>query len=124
MLTIGFLPADDPRMLGTIDAIQHGLLKDGFLLRNLPKKSDARQGAFLACSFWLVECLTLIGRIEDARNLFERILAVANDVGLLSEEYDTGAKRLTGNFPQAFSHIALVRAAIRLANTTGDIAVR
>ncbi len=115
LLVVGFLPANDPRALGTVKAIEQALLKDGFLLRNLPKSKKAQQGAFLACSFWLVENYVLIGRIEDARNLFERVLAVSNDVGLLSEEYDTKAKRLTGNFPQAFSHIALVRAAMRLA---------
>ena len=114
---IGFLPATDPRMLGTVKAIEQGLLKDGFLLRNIPASDDAKQGAFLACSFWLVECFALTGRTEEAHMLFERLLAIANDVGLLSEEYDTSAKRLTGNFPQAFSHIALVRAAIRLSGS-------
>ncbi len=115
LLVIDFLPATDPRMLGTVKAIEQGLLKNGFLLRNIPASNDAEQGAFLACSFWLVECFALTGRIEEARMLFERLLAIANDVGLLSEEYDTSSKRLTGNFPQAFSHIALVRAAIRLS---------
>lgn len=119
LFTIGFLPPDDPRMLGTLRAVEHELIKDGFVLRNVPQSNQARQGAFLACSFWLVECLTLIGRTEDARALFERVLAIANDVGLLSEEYDTDAKRLAGNFPQALSHIALVRAAICLASPTG-----
>ena len=117
LLVIGFLPATDPRMLGTVKAIEQGLLKDGFLLRNIPASNEARQGAFLACSFWLVECFALTGRTEEARMLFERLLAIANDVGLLSEEYDTSSKRLTGNFPQAFSHIALVRAAIRLSGS-------
>lgn len=111
----GFLPADDPHMLGTIKAIERELLRDGLLLRNLPASSKGKQGAFLACSFWLVEIYTMIGRITDARNLFEKLLGLANDVGLLSEEYDTEARRLTGNFPQAFSHIALVHAAMRLA---------
>jgi GH15 family glucan-1,4-alpha-glucosidase len=115
LLVVGFLPANDPRTLGTVKAIEQALLKDGFLLRNKPKSKKARQGVFLPCSFWLVECYVLTGRIEEARNLFERVLAVSNDLGLLSEEYDTTAKRLTGNFPQALSHIALVRAAIRLA---------
>lgn len=113
---VGFLPADDPRMLGTIKALEEGLLKDGLLLRNLPQSSKAEQGAFLACSFWLVEVYVMIGREVDARALFEMLLTLANDVGLLSEEYDTEAKRLIGNFPQAFSHIALVRAAMRLAD--------
>jgi GH15 family glucan-1,4-alpha-glucosidase len=112
---VGFLPATDPRMLATVQAIEQGLAKDGFVLRNIPATRKQVQGAFLACSFWLVECFALIGKTEAARILFERVLAVANDVGLLSEEYDTKAKRLTGNFPQAFSHIALIRAAMRLA---------
>lgn len=111
---VGFLPATDSQMLATVIAIEQGLVKDGFVLRNIPATRKAKQGAFVACSFWLVECLTLIGRIEEARTLFERVLAIANDVGLLSEEYDTNAKRLTGNFPQALSHIALIRAAMRL----------
>jgi GH15 family glucan-1,4-alpha-glucosidase len=112
---VGFLPANDPRILGIVDALERKLLKSGLLLRNLPQTRKAKQGAFLACSFWLVEVYVLIGKINEARALFERLLALANDVGLLSEEYDIEAKRLTGNFPQAFSHIALVRAAMRLA---------
>ncbi len=112
---VGFLPADDPRMLGTIKAVEGKLLQDGLLLRNLPKSSKAKQGAFLACSFWLVEVYAMVGRVEEGRALFERLLGLANDVGLLSEEYDCASRRLVGNFPQAFSHIALVRAAMRLA---------
>ncbi len=112
---VGFLAADDPRMLGTVKAIEKQLLEDGLLLRNIPESSKSKQGAFLACSFWLVEVYAMSDRIEDARALFERLLTLANDVGLLSEEYDTKAKRLVGNFPQAFSHIALVQAAMRLA---------
>jgi GH15 family glucan-1,4-alpha-glucosidase len=102
-------------MLGTVKAVEKKLLKDGFVLRNRPKTKKAKQGAFLACSFWLVEIYTLANRMEEATDLFERTLAVANDVGLLAEEYDPAAQRLTGNFPQAFSHIALIRAAMRLA---------
>lgn len=113
---VGFLPADDPRMLGTIKAIEGKLLQDNLLLRNLPKSSKAKQGAFLACSFWLVEVYAMAGRVEEARKLFEQLLGLANDVDLLSEEYDCNARRLVGNFPQAFSHIALVRAAMRLAS--------
>ena len=112
---VGFLPASDPRVLGTVKALEKTLLKGGLLLRNLPRTRKAKQGAFLACSFWLVEVYAMTGRISDARALFERLLALANDVGLLSEEYDSDAKRLIGNFPQAFSHIALIRAAMRLA---------
>jgi GH15 family glucan-1,4-alpha-glucosidase len=113
---VGFLPADDPRMLGTVKAIEHKLLRDGLLLRNIPNSSKGKQGAFLACSFWLVEVYVMQGRIKDARALFEKLLNLANDVGLLSEEYDMKNKRLVGNFPQAFSHIALVSAAMRLEN--------
>ena len=115
LLIYGFLPASDPRMLGTVKAVEKKLLKDGFLLRNRPKTEKAKQGAFLACNFWLVEAYTLTNRMEEATDLFERTLAVANEVGLLAEEYDPVAKRMTGNFPQAFSHIALIRAAMRLA---------
>lgn len=111
---LGFLPATDPRILGTIHAIEKHLVKAGVVLRNIPESSKAKQGAFLACNFWLVENLTMIGRHDDARKLFERLLALANDVGLLSEEYGFREKRLLGNFPQAFSHIALVNAALRL----------
>ncbi len=111
----GFLPADDPRILGTVKAVEQKLMKNGLLLRNLPTSSKAKQGAFLACSFWLVEIYAMSGRTGEAKELFEKLLGLANDVGLLSEEYDTEAKRLVGNFPQAFSHIALVHAAFRLA---------
>jgi GH15 family glucan-1,4-alpha-glucosidase len=113
---VGFLPADDPRMLGTVAAIERKLFKDGPVLRNMPKSSKGKQGAFIACSFWLVENYAMSGRHAEAEALFERVLSLANDVGLLSEEYDLGEKRLIGNFPQALSHIALVRAAVRLAN--------
>lgn len=110
----GFLPASDSRMLGTIQAIEKQLSIEGFLLRNVPQTKEAKQGAFLACNFWLVENLSMIGRQDDARKLFEKLLTVANDVGLLSEEYDVREKRLVGNFPQALSHIALVSAALRI----------
>lgn len=111
----GFLPASDPRILGTIQAIEKHLMRDGVILRNVPETGKAKQGAFLACNFWLVENLTMIGRHDDARKLFEHLLTLANDLGLLSEEYGFKEKRLLGNFPQAFSHIALVNAALRLA---------
>jgi GH15 family glucan-1,4-alpha-glucosidase len=103
-------------MLGTVAAIERKLFKDGPVLRNMPKSSKGKQGAFIACSFWLVENYAMSGRHAEAEALFERVLSLANDVGLLSEEYDLGEKRLIGNFPQALSHIALVRAAVRLAN--------
>ena len=111
---VGFLPATDPRILGTVRAIEKLLMTGGLLKRNRPAKKAARQGAFLACSFWLVEVLVLAGRKQDAEKLFKRLLRICNDVGLLSEEYDTRARELTGNFPQALSHIALVNAAFHL----------
>jgi GH15 family glucan-1,4-alpha-glucosidase len=115
----GFLPPEDPRVKGTIKAIEGNLMSGGLVLRyNTEKVSDGLppgEGVFLACSFWMVSALKLQGRDADARKLFERVLSLANDVGLLAEEYDTSAKRLVGNFPQALSHISLVNAAINLA---------
>jgi GH15 family glucan-1,4-alpha-glucosidase len=118
----GFLPAEDPRVRGTLKAIENNLMSGGFVLRyNTEKVSDGLppgEGVFLACSFWMVSALKLQGRDADAKKLFERVLSLANDVGLLAEEYDTGARRLVGNFPQAFSHISLVNAAVDLAGAT------
>src|SRR3984957_5152652 len=115
----GFLPAEDPRVRGTLKAIERGLMSGGLVLRyDTEKVSDGLlpgEGVFLACSFWMVRALKLQGRDADAKKLFERVLSLANDVGLLAEEYDTGAKRLVGNFPQALSHISLVNAAFGLA---------
>ncbi len=115
---VGFLPATDPRIRGTIEAIERGLMKDGFVMRyDTEKVKDGLppgEGVFLACSFWMVGSLKAIGREADARQLFERLIALCNDLGLLSEEYDPQRKRLVGNFPQAFSHIALVHAAFAL----------
>ncbi len=111
---VGFLPADDKRILGTIRAIEKRLMTGGLLKRNRPDKKSARQGAFLACSFWLVQALTMVGRKRDAEKLFKKLLRLRNDVGLLSEEYDTRVHQLIGNFPQALSHIALVNAAFQL----------
>jgi GH15 family glucan-1,4-alpha-glucosidase len=117
---VGFLPMDDPRIIGTIDAIQKRLVKDGLVQRYDTKTSSdglpAGEGMFLACSFWLVTCLWLIGRKQEAQDLFERLLALRNDVGLLSEEWDTTEKRMVGNFPQALSHIALVHAAFAMSD--------
>ena len=123
MPLVGFLPATDRRMRGTIEAIERGLMRDGFVLRyDTGKVKDglpAGEGAFLACSFWMVSCLKAIGREDDARQMFNRLLGLSNDLGLLSEEYDVEGKRLVGNFPQAFSHIALVNAAFDLEGQDG-----
>ncbi len=117
--TVGFLPVSDPRMRGTVEAVERQLFVDGFLLRYDTRSGadglSGREGAFLACSFWLADAYVLMGRIDDGRRLFERLLALRNDVGLLAEEYDAGRGRLIGNFPQAFSHIALVNTAHNLA---------
>ncbi|WP_427006243.1 glycoside hydrolase family 15 protein [Pseudarthrobacter sp. H2] len=115
---VGFLPPDDPRVIGTIDAIQRELTHDGFLRRYKPAESDdglpGEEGVFLACSFWLVEALVGAGRHHEATELFERLLALRNDVGLLSEEWGVVAGRQLGNTPQAFSHFALVMSALEL----------
>ena len=119
---VGFLPPDDPRVAGTVAAIERELMPDGLVLRYDTATSDdglpAGEGAFLACSFWLVDAYVLLGRLDDAREMFERLLALRNDVGLLAEEYDTRARRLVGNFPQAFSHIALINTAHNLSRAT------
>ena len=121
MSIVGFLPPTDPRIIGTIAAIERHLTRDGLVMRyNTTKTKDGlpgTEGNFLACSFWMVTNLKLIGRDADATKLFERLVSLANDVGLLSEEYDTKRKRLVGNFPQAFSHIALIGAAYHLAES-------
>ena len=114
---VGFLPADDPRVRGTVAAIERELMEDGLLVRyrgadGLPPG----EGAFLACSFWLADNFVLQGRYAEARALFERLLALRNDVGLLAEEYDPKARRLVGNFPQAFSHVGLINTAINLGD--------
>jgi GH15 family glucan-1,4-alpha-glucosidase len=117
----GFLPPTDERVRGTIEAIERELMQDGFVLRYRPEEDNVdglpgREGAFLPCSFWLADCLYLIGRKEEARELFERLLNLRNDLGLLSEEYDPREKRQLGNFPQAFSHVALISAAAILGD--------
>ena len=115
MPLVGFLPATDERVRNTIEAVERELMEGGFVLRYRPDANvdglPGTEGVFLLCTFWLADCLHLIGRTEDARNLFERLLALRNDVGLLSEQYDPHAKRQLGNFPQAFSHVALVNTA-------------
>ncbi len=117
--TTGFLPPDDPRIRGTVGAIEKRLLSGGFVMRHDPAEVETGlahgEGAFLACSFWLADAYVLTGREDEAGRLFDRLLALRNDVGLLSEEYDPRVARLVGNFPQAFSHIALVNSAHNLA---------
>jgi GH15 family glucan-1,4-alpha-glucosidase len=112
---VGFLPGDDPRLTGTIDAIQRELGRDGFVSRYSTAETDdglpGDEGQFLACSFWLVSALAMNGRVHEARTLFERLIGLSNDLGLLSEEYDVARQRQVGNFPQAFSHLTLIGAA-------------
>ncbi|HVU39677.1 MAG TPA: glycoside hydrolase family 15 protein, partial [Xanthobacteraceae bacterium] len=118
---VGFLPVDDPRIERTIAAIECDLVRDGFVMRyNTDSAHDTLppgEGAFLACSFWLVDVYILQGRFDDAERLFRRLVALRNDVGLLSEEYDPASKRLVGNFPQAFSHLALINSAYNLTRS-------
>jgi len=125
---VGFLPVSDPRVEGTIAAIERRLLRDGFVMRYDTQESDdglpPGEGAFLACSFWLVDVYTLQGRVADAERMFRRLIALRNDVGLLSEEYDPGLKRLVGNFPQAFSHMALVNTAYNLTRAEKPVEQR
>jgi GH15 family glucan-1,4-alpha-glucosidase len=113
---VGFLPASDPRISATISGIEKYLMRDGFVLRHDPRtprpnESEPIEGAFLACTLWLADAHVMQGNVEKARELFLRVTGIANDVGLLSEEYDTVARRLTGNFPQALTHIALINTA-------------
>ena len=138
---VGFLPASDERVQGTIDAVQRTLMRDGLVLRYLTDEEGVDglppgEGVFLPCSFWLVDCLELLGRHDEAHSLFRRLLGLCNDLGLIAEEYDPqarrllglcndlgliaeeydpGAKRQLGNFPQAFTHLALVNTAFNLA---------
>jgi GH15 family glucan-1,4-alpha-glucosidase len=117
----GFLPATDERVRNTVEAIERELMEDGLVLRYLPQECDVdglpgREGVFLPCSFWLAMCWNLLGRKKEARELFERLLELRNDLGLLSEEYDPRARRQLGNFPQAFSHVALVGCARLLSD--------
>jgi GH15 family glucan-1,4-alpha-glucosidase len=120
---VGFLPPDDPRIRGTLAAIEQELVEGGLVLRYRTQESKdglpPGEGVFLACSFWLVDNLVLQNRDAEARALFQRLLDLANDVGLLAEEYDPAARRQTGNFPQAFSHLALINSALNLENHHG-----
>jgi GH15 family glucan-1,4-alpha-glucosidase len=115
---IGFLKPDDARYRGTVEAIERELIVDGFVLRYDSLKSKdglpPGEGAFLACSFWLADAYLLLGRRDDAESLFRRLIGLCNDVGLLAEEYDPRARRQLGNFPQAFSHVALLNTAFNL----------
>ncbi len=115
---VGFLPPDDPRVEGTVAAIGKHLRKDGFVARYDSSQTDdglpPGEGAFLPCTFWLADCYAVMGRRAEARELFERLAGLCNDVGLLSEEYDPAARRLLGNFPQAFTHVGLVNTAFNL----------
>lgn len=117
---LGFLPADDPRMRGTVAAVEKYLIRDGFVLRHDPREVTGEiqpaEGAFLACTFWLADAYIKMGEIARAEELFDRVVAVANDVGLIAEEYDPAVKRQTGNFPQALTHIALIAVAHNLAS--------
>jgi GH15 family glucan-1,4-alpha-glucosidase len=120
---VGFLPPSDPRIIGTIEAIEQDLMVEGLVLRYRPKKIrdglPGEEGAFLACSFWLADALALVGRVEEATELFEHLLELRNDLGLLAEEFDPRARRFLGNFPQAFSHVALINTAHNLLNGRG-----
>jgi GH15 family glucan-1,4-alpha-glucosidase len=120
---VGFLPATDPRVVGTMEAVRKRLSVDGFILRYATESGidglEAHEGPFLICTFWMVDNLVLSGRREEALELFERLLATRNDVGLLSEQYDPGSGRFLGNFPQAFSHVALVNSARNLSRSGG-----
>lgn len=125
---VGFLPATDSRIVGTADAIASELMVDGFVQRyksasgvdGLPEG----EGAFLPCSFWLADNYSLMGRTEEAHALFERLIALVNDVGLIAEEYDAKASRMLGNFPQAMTHVSLINTAYNLSGSTGPAHVR
>ncbi len=128
MPCVGFLPVSDPRVKGTVAAIERRLLREGFVMRYDTEAADdglpPGEGAFLACSFWLADVYTLQGRVADAERMFTRLVGLRNDVGLLSEEYDPCVKRLVGNFPQAFSHMALVNSAYNLTRAEKPVEQR
>jgi GH15 family glucan-1,4-alpha-glucosidase len=121
--SVGFLLASDPKMKGTVEAVQRRLVRDGFVDRypTMPELDGlpSGEGAFLLCTFWRADNLALQGRNAEAREIFERVLEIRNDVGLLSEEYDPESRRLVGNFPQAFSHVGLINTARNLAAAGG-----
>jgi GH15 family glucan-1,4-alpha-glucosidase len=115
--SVGFLPAEDPRVRGTLQAIEGHLMRDGFVLRHDPREVEKQpaEGAFLACTLWLADAYVLAGEFAKAQDLFARVVAITNDLGLLAEEFDTVARRQTGNFPQALTHIALINTAHNLS---------
>ena len=123
MPLVGFLPADDPRIRGTLTAIERRLIFEGLIFRYDTGQTEdglpPGEGAFIACSLWYADNLVLAGRMAEARQMFERVLTLRNDVGLLAEEYDPRAGRQMGNFPQAFSHVALVNTALNLTRREG-----
>ena len=127
MPLVGFLPASDERVERTILAVRERLTNGGLVHRYHPHTSDdvdglpGGEGTFLPCSFWLVDCLCLLGRKEEAQALFDRLLGLRSPLGLLAEEYDVERRRLVGNFPQAFSHVALINSAARLASDDGQL---
>jgi len=125
---VGFLPPDDPRIVGTVAAIQKELVEDGFVRRyQLDNGVDGlagSEGTFLMTTFWLADNLALMGRGDEAREIFERLRGIRNDVGLLSEEYDPSAGRMLGNFPQAFSHVSLINTAANLSTPRGPSLMR
>jgi GH15 family glucan-1,4-alpha-glucosidase len=118
MAEVGFLPASDPRIVGTVAAVERDLLRDGVVDRYRTESGvdglPTGEGAFLLCTFWLADNYALMGRMADARQIFKNLLAIRNDVGLLAEEYDPVARRHLGNFPQAFSHLGLINTARNL----------
>jgi GH15 family glucan-1,4-alpha-glucosidase len=120
---VGFLPCHDPRMRGTIAAIRRDLMQDGLVHRYVTRPAvdglPPGEGAFIACTFWLADCLSMLGETDEATAIFERLLDLRNDVGLLAEEYDPGSKRMLGSFPQAFSHVGLVNTANNIATRKG-----
>jgi GH15 family glucan-1,4-alpha-glucosidase len=128
MPLVGFLPCNDPRMVGTVNAVEEHLMENGFL-RRYPETENvdglpSGEGAFLACSFWYVQAIAMQGRMEEARQHFETLLKLANDVGLLPEEYDPKLRRFVGNFPQAFSHVGLINAACAISGQGGPAEMR
>jgi GH15 family glucan-1,4-alpha-glucosidase len=122
MPLLGFLPITDPRIVATVSAIERELTWHGFVQRYAMHAESEHvdglppgEGTFLLCTFWLADCYALMGRVGDAEALFEKLIALTNDVGLLAEEYDPSEKRMLGNFPQAFSHVGLINTAMRLS---------